>query len=238
MSDLGAKLESIDSRSLQERVYDEIRHALLQGGFAVGQSLTIRGLAAAMGTSEMPVREALKRLIAEKMVVQLSNRTFQVPALAWDEFREILELRLFIEGKAVEKAMAHADSRLTIALARANETMRRALRQGENKLVLRANNEFHFLIYRASGSSVLVDMIEHLWMRSGPYLAEALSTIPNAREVFLKATEAHERLITALSAGDTARALAALTEDLGETAGWYEQQARAEAHIEAVQSSR
>lgn len=68
--------------------------------FAPGQSLTIRGLADSLGTSSMPVRESLQRLVAEHALVQMPNRTFKVTPFTPEMFRELVRVRMTVEGFA------------------------------------------------------------------------------------------------------------------------------------------
>lgn len=222
MSLLGDNISTVDARSVHERVYDEMRRSLLQGTFAAGQSLTIRSLAAALGTSEMPVREAIKRLVAERMIVQLSNRSFKVPELEWGQFEELIGLRVSIEGLAARRAVANMSDELLGKLTRLNTMMRAGLKQDDRSLALRSNQEFHFTLYSASSSPILMELIEMLWMRSGPYLAEAMFKIENAGSFFSFATEVHDKLIAALVSRDEDAVFEALKEDLWSTASWYE----------------
>ncbi|WP_162252648.1 GntR family transcriptional regulator [Rhizobium sp. Root483D2] len=215
------KITTIDVRSVHERVYDELRRSLLQGHYAAGQSLTIRGLAATLGTSEMPIREAIKRLVAERMIVQLSNRTFQVPELEWAQFEELTSLRISIEGLAAKRAVPNMDDALLGKLTRLNATMKAGLQNNDRALVLRSNQEFHFALYAASGSPLMVELIEMLWMRSGPYLAEAIQKIDDANFFFARASDIHDTLITALIARDEEAVFQALKQDLWSTASWY-----------------
>ena len=60
------RLARITHATLYEKVYEELRNALMSGRFLPGEPLTIRGVAEALGTSIMPVREALRRLAAER----------------------------------------------------------------------------------------------------------------------------------------------------------------------------
>lgn len=211
----------IDSRSLHERVYDAMRQALLQGRFKAGQTLTIRELAASLKTSEMPVREAIKTLVAEKMLAQLPNRSFVVPRLEVKEFAEIIETRILLEGMAVRNAAKSADTDLVATLRALNEKMRSAVGRKENFEVLRYNQEFHFEIYRAGAASIMQDVIEMLWMRCGPYMAEALAEMDDVTTAMLAATEFHDTIIDGLEAHDPEAAFASLERDLGEASGWY-----------------
>ncbi|WP_136440174.1 GntR family transcriptional regulator [Pacificoceanicola onchidii] len=215
-------VEAVDTRSLAERVYDQLRQSLLQGKLRAGQSMTIRSMAKALGTSEMPVRESMKRLLAERMIVQRANRTYQVPALERSEFVELTSIRVSLEGSAARQAVENADDALIGKMTRHNLEMKSNLAEGNSAGVLAANQEFHFALYRASGSEILLQLIELLWMRSGPYLAEALAEIRDAEDFFSRATETHDRLINALIARDEDGVFNALKDDLESSAHRYE----------------
>lgn len=221
MNQENSPVGSVDTRSLTERVYEQIRQSLLQGKLCAGDSMTIRGMAQALGTSEMPVREAMKRLLAERMIIQKPNRTFQVPALERGEFVGLTEIRVSIEGSAARKAVAHADDALIGKMTRHNSAMKASLERDDNASVLKANQELHFALYEAAKSDILMQLIELLWMRSGPYLAEALTEIEDAKSFFVSATETHDRLISAVVDKDEDRVAEVLREDLESTAQWY-----------------
>ena len=71
-------LAPIDVTTVQERVYQSLRLGLLRGEFLPGEQVSIRGLAEVLGTSAMPVREAVARLIAERAIEQTGPRTLRV----------------------------------------------------------------------------------------------------------------------------------------------------------------
>ena len=75
-------LARIARETVQERVYCALRDQLMRGGFEPGQKLKIAELAAAFGTSAMPVRDALNRLTVERALETLPSRTVRVPALS------------------------------------------------------------------------------------------------------------------------------------------------------------
>ena len=94
------QLAAVDNSSLQERVYRELRCALQQGRLTSGQQLTIRALARAVGTSEMPVREAVKRLLAEGALQQAANRSLQIVPIERARLQEMTRIRIALEGMA------------------------------------------------------------------------------------------------------------------------------------------
>ena len=97
-------LARIERETVQERVYGVLRDRLMRGGFEPGQKLKIADLASALGTSAMPVREALNRLAAERAIEALPNRSVRVPSLSKDALQDLMETRFAVEGLAVARA--------------------------------------------------------------------------------------------------------------------------------------
>jgi len=97
-------LARIERETVQERVYAALRDKLMRGGFEPGQKLKIADLAGALGTSAMPVRDALNRLAAERAVESLPNRGVRVPALSKASLQDLMEARFAVEGLAAERA--------------------------------------------------------------------------------------------------------------------------------------
>ena len=79
------KLEKVSRSGVRDRVYDQIQEMLLCGDIPPGESMPIRTLAERLGTSPMPVREALRQLLSEQGIEMHSNRTFRVPVMTLPE---------------------------------------------------------------------------------------------------------------------------------------------------------
>ena len=92
--------------NLQDQLYQNIRSGLLSGRFQPGERLKIRDLAAEWGTSPMPVRAALQRLVAEGALEGEAQRSLRVPAMTRERFEQLLPVRINLEGLAVELAAA------------------------------------------------------------------------------------------------------------------------------------
>ncbi len=91
-------------RTLNDRAYEQIKEGLISGAFRSGQTLVIRSLAEAYGISTTPVREASQRLVAERHLDLLPNRSIAVPRLSVDRFAELSRIRRELEGLAGELA--------------------------------------------------------------------------------------------------------------------------------------
>ncbi|WP_170149586.1 GntR family transcriptional regulator [Rhodoplanes roseus] len=207
-------LPSIDVSSLQERVYQSLRQALLTGHFQPGEPISIRKLADSLGTSPMPVREALKRLMAEKVLVQSSNRQIRVTPFDPKLHEEFVRIRMEIEGYAAERAARIHDAGLVDRLREIDAGMVEAAGQSRTAAALAANQAFHFEIYRAAGYPQLVDMIENLWLRTGPFLGTIGRTPVNLATFFGNGHHFHGRAMAAIAARDGRKARRAIALDI------------------------
>ena len=213
-------LTPVSSRStVQDIVYRQLRHALMTGRFDPGQTLTIASLSQSFGTSHMPVREALRRLAAENALEIAANGSARVPPVSIERLDDICRARVAVEGLATELAAANVGpaelSRLK-ALVLEHEIM---ARRDSVHAMLGKNQEFHFLLYRASGSEVLIQLIETLWLRFGPFMR----TLSNQVEPILKSengetfTSHHHEALSALKARDALAARRAIVADITTT---------------------
>ncbi len=78
---MAVRSNSNGQETRREQVYREVRRALMGGSFEPGQKITVTSLAIALGVSAMPVREALRRLAAERALEMQPNRSVRVPRL-------------------------------------------------------------------------------------------------------------------------------------------------------------
>jgi len=163
-------LSQIDFAPLHERVYAEVRQAIIAGKFEPGQKLASRKLAASLGTSDMPVRAAISRLTAEGGLVRMANGTFVVPVLGRQQFKEVMELRALLEGRATSLACGKIDREGLRRLHRHSRDLDGASKEEDIVAYLDANQKLKFTIYRYCESPTLITLIEMLWLRAGPAL--------------------------------------------------------------------
>src|SRR6202046_3234882 len=205
-------LARIARETVQERVYSALRDQLMRGGFEPGQKLKIAELAEAFGTSAMPVREALNRLTVERALETLPSRTVRVPALSRAALRDLRETRFAIEGLAIARAASKmtAESLATLRQLIAAQTETDAEHHSEQSA--EQNRAFHFAIYRQSGSTVLLPIIESLWLQFGPYLREASERFDGGGG---RGTNFHLDILEALTRAGGEAGRAALEADIG-----------------------
>ena len=214
------RVRQVDVSTLQERVYQELRNSLYQGRFVPGEALTIRSLAAALGTSPMPVREAMQRLVAEQALMQMPNRTIRVAAFTPEAYDELTRVRMEIEGFAAQRAARRATPELCARLRAINNGCRRAIAADDTLGILEGNQVFHFELYRAAQADELFKIIESMWLRFGPILA-FVRNLPGSIAMFEHGTEVHERILAALERRDAKKARFMLALDIRAAAAWF-----------------
>jgi DNA-binding GntR family transcriptional regulator len=205
-------LVRVERETVQERVYAALRDKLMRGAFEPGQKLKIAELAEAFGTSAMPVREALNRLAAERALETLPNRTVRVPALSIECLQDLRETRFAVEGLAVARAARHMTRETLATLKRLIDAQSETDAAHSSEASAEQNRAFHFAIYRQAGSTVLLPIIESLWLQYGPYLRDASERF-DGRDG--QGTNFHVEIVDALARGDGDGARAALEADIG-----------------------
>jgi DNA-binding GntR family transcriptional regulator len=198
--------------TLQQRVYRALARGLMGGMFTPGEAVSLRTLAARLGTSAMPVREAVSRLIAERALVMLPNRSVIIPRMSRERFVELSRTRQSLEGMLAEMACANARKPDIDGLARINDGLRRSVNTDDTEAAMIGNMEFHFAFYGVARSEVALPLVETLWLQAGPFVALS-AKLPNVRWTLRH----HAQLLAALRASDARAARKAVEDDIEDT---------------------
>jgi DNA-binding GntR family transcriptional regulator len=156
--------------SLRSQVYDSLRGALTTGRFTPGQKLSFRYIAGTLGVSMTPVREAVRRLVAEGAFEMRPNRSVRVPLMTRDKLLELRDIRLALEGLATEKAAALTTREQAAGLRRIAGDLLAVRRRGDMVADREKIREFHFTLYAIADQPNLLRVIEGLWLQTGPYM--------------------------------------------------------------------
>jgi DNA-binding GntR family transcriptional regulator len=196
--------------NLQDQLYQRIREGLLAGRFQPGERLKIRDLAAEWGTSPMPVRAALQRLVAEGALEGEPQRSVRVPPMTRERYQNIFQVRLGLEGLAVELATPRLTPADLAELRDCVARMDQAIEQRQVQTYLDANSQFHLHLYSACGNPVLLRSIESLWLQVGPFFNRLFT----GADLSLRLNDFHEEAFAAIEAGDAKAARQAMEQDL------------------------
>ncbi|MET4698539.1 DNA-binding GntR family transcriptional regulator [Constrictibacter sp. MBR-5] len=196
--------------TLAEQVYEQLRRSLLTGALRSGQRMTIRALAASMGVSATPVREALGRLVAEGALAFGPNRTVHVPVLTPAQASEIYEIRILLEGMLAEAASRRIPAEMLPELSVIADRHDAALDVEDYATSTRMVFEFKFMIYRSAALPIALKLVEGLWLRTAPHIH---LMYPVSRETRV-GVRCHRDAVSALRAGDAPGVRVAMQRDL------------------------
>ena len=207
--------QELKSDTTQNMAYDALKQAVLGGKFYPGTTVTLSKLSEMLGTSEMPIREALKRLTAERAFEALPNRSARIPILSRTVVQQILLLRAELESLAAAQAVENMSKRHIDQLTALDADMRAALDRQDLAAYVSLNMEFHFMIYRVADNEPLLSLIEALWLRMAPVVAANLTDMGKS---LLKTDpgdrDHHANIIKAFQTHDAVAASAEIRADL------------------------
>ncbi|MFA0792198.1 GntR family transcriptional regulator [Microbulbifer echini] len=201
-------------RTTQERVYFQVRDAILRGKFLPGHAITIRGLAAELHCSPMPVREALRRLTSERALELSDTRRVTVPTMTPEKLAEICAARVALECQAAEQALPFVGKGEFEQLRELDGRVTAALQQKNIEQYVTANLDFHFTLYRLGRPHIILSLIESLWLQTAP-----LQHLVFQRFGVQELPDRHEDLLEGMADGDVGRVRQAIRQDIEEGLG-------------------
>ena len=145
--------------TLAEGAYESIAASLMEGGYVPGEKIATRTLAAQLGVSLTPAREAVLRLVREGALELFNARATVVPTLSLDRFKEIYCIRRSLEPNVAKEAAERLTADDIKALERSLERMTASYRREDYRSAFRCDGEFHFRIYEAAGMPLVVSFI-------------------------------------------------------------------------------
>lgn len=196
-------------QTMHERAYQAVRKALIVGSLAPGKRISLRALADATGTGIMPVRAAIYRLSAEHALTVHANRRVSIPDMTIDRFDELMQARLLLEPACAARALASIDASCLARIRHHDSQMNSSYEVGDPELYMATNYNFHFEIYRAGNSQVLVPLLESIWMQFGPFMRKVYGVVGTARMV-----DKHQMAIDAIERRDAGELAAAIRADI------------------------
>ena len=158
--------KKLELETLSDKAYLEIRKALMSGKFVPGDLLVIRTLAETYGISATPMRDALQRLVAEKSLEMLSNRTIVVPHLTAGTFLELRFIRTALEGLAAALAAPNMREKEIERLEALIAAMDDDIAANDPRSYLAHNKTIPLsALFARAKSPLLLQLIENLWTR-------------------------------------------------------------------------
>jgi DNA-binding GntR family transcriptional regulator len=198
----GSVAGPIENVTLWERVHAHLRDEILANRLPPGTVLSEVPLAASLGVSRGPVREALGRLAAEGLVTVRPRRGAIVSALSHEEFLQAYQVREALETLAVRLAVPRLTDEELDRLDALVERQAEAVDRDQIDTFFALNSEFHELLVQVSGNSPLQDMYRQLMGHMGRYLTRSLALRGTVRRSVVE----HRAIARACRARDPQRA--------------------------------
>ncbi|MFB7710059.1 GntR family transcriptional regulator [Streptomyces sp. NPDC056105] len=155
--------------SMADQVYTVLHESIMSGEYPAGYRLRIRDLAAEVGTSEMPVREAIRRLEEAGFAERVPHKGAVVKGLEPAELLHVYGVRTILEVEAARLGTARADEKCVDRMRTELDLMGRAMTDGAVTDYLDHDEKLLATLYEASGNPVLLTTIRGLWQQCRAY---------------------------------------------------------------------
>jgi DNA-binding GntR family transcriptional regulator len=166
MSSLGL---AVTPTLVADQVYEALRSAILTGELAAGSPLRVRDVAAMVGTSVMPVREAIRRLEETGLATRVAHKGAVVREFTVAELIHIYEVRATLEVEAARRGTSNIDDAALAHMEAACRRMQQAVAEERVSDALDDDEDLLRTLYTAGGNPVLMNVIETLWLQCRPY---------------------------------------------------------------------
>ena len=191
---------------LRDVVFNTLRHAILKGELESGERLMEIALAQKLGVSRTPIREAIRKLELEGLVVMVPRKGAEVADITEKDLRDVLEVRTALEELSIELAMKNMNDDDCKQLTEANKLFAKDSEGDDLIKIAEADVAFHELIYMATGNKRLIQMINNLREQMYRYRLEYIKD----KSTHARLVDEHNRIIDAMVKNDVAAAKAAI----------------------------
>ena len=195
---------------LRDVVFNTLRQAILKGELEPGERLMEIQLAERLGVSRTPIREAIRKLELEGLVLMIPRKGAEVAKISEKSLRDVLEVRRSLEELAIELACARMDEEDVRNLEQARDAFSAAVRQGDAMTIAESDEHFHDIIYNGTGNTRLVQILNNLREQMYRYRLEYIKD-EDKRQILLVE---HDQIFKAIRDRRVAEAKAAAREHI------------------------
>jgi len=160
-------------------------------------ALTLRGVAAEFNVSMTPVREAIRRLVAEGALTLSSSGRVATPSLSNERIEELAAIRALLEPELAARALPRAYPALIDRLRTLNSVVDQMAVKHDESGYIRSNQEFHRTLYLRAQAPAMLAMVETVWLQLGPTMHQLYSRLQQTERL-----GSHREIIAALQGGD------------------------------------
>jgi DNA-binding GntR family transcriptional regulator len=204
------KLNLDDYKPLRDVVFENLREAIVEGKVKPGQRLMEVQLAEQLGVSRTPVREAIRKLELEGLVIMLPRKGAYVANMSLKDIIDVLEIRASVEGLAASLASERISPEDIKKLEAILKDFEQSAAGSDVETLLKKDVEFHECIFKATKNKKLHQLINSLWEQvyrfRVTYISDYDSTVDIARD--------HKLILDAIKKGDNEMAKKHATEHI------------------------
>lgn len=194
-----------------------IRQRILDGEMPAGSVVSQVELAKSIGVSRTPLREAVRQLQSEGLLVGETNQRLRVAEVSPEDLDQLYAIRISSESVALEAGVELMDARSIERARECTEEMESLALDGEVEAIEQPHREFHRLLIESAGDRFLA-LSDTLWDHTTRYRGIYLRSQPEPLEVLFAAHRDHQKILSAVEAGDGSAAALALAEHYERTA--------------------
>ena len=179
---------------LRDVVFNTLRQAILKGELEPGERLMEIQLAERLGVSRTPIREAIRKLELEGLVLMIPRKGAEVAKISEKSLREVLEVRRSLEELATELACQRMEKEDLEKLEKAQEAFRKAIHNGDFMEIAETDEHYHDVIYQGTGNIRLVQILNNLQEQMYRYRLEYIKDIAKHQILLVE----HDHILQAL----------------------------------------
>ena len=190
---------------LRDVVFNTLRQEILTGKLKPGERLMEIHLANKLGVSRTPIREAIRKLELEGLVIMIPRRGAEVAQITLKSLKDVMEVRRALDVLAIELACERMGQEALDSLYRACENFRAAVRTGDTRMLAEADVAFHDRIVLSTGNTRLIQLVSNLSEQMYRYRFEYIKDESGHKNL----VNEHRMIYESIMKGDKAGAAAA-----------------------------
>ena len=195
---------------LRDVVFNTLRQAILKGELAPGERLMEIQLAERLGVSRTPIREAIRKLELEGLVLMIPRKGAEVAKISEKSLRDVLEVRRSLEELAIELACQRMTEEEINSLEQTQEEFKKAVARGDAMKIAETDATYHDVIYKGTGNDRLVQILNNLREQMYRYRLEYIKDEDKRQILLLE----HDKILKAVKMRHVEEAKEAMREHI------------------------
>ncbi len=194
MSNNELQKEASDKYSLSGRVFNVLREDILSGKYKENEELKEAAIGKELGVSRTPVREALRQLELEGLVNIVPNKGAYVTGISLKDIKDIYEIRSLLEGLCARWAAQNITQKQLEELEENTFLSEFHAKKGHSEQIVELDNKFHEILYEASNSKILENMLSDFHH----YVQRVRKITLASQERAITSNDEHRKILNAL----------------------------------------